>query len=70
MKGDKFGWDFREIFGFWGGEEGGKVGWNLNIHTLKTIFRDNKTVGHKLTVLKEPSPGVRSLCYSDPLLLF
>ena len=31
------------------------------------IFRDNKTVSRKLTVLKEPSPGVRPHSYSDPL---
>ena len=39
---------------------------NYELLSFKTIFRDNKTVGRELTVLKEPSPGVRPLSYSDP----
>ena len=33
------------------------------------IFRDNKTVSRALTVLKEPSPGVRPSCQMNQLAL-
>ena len=33
------------------------------------IFRDNKTVSRALTVLKEPSPGVRPSCQINQLTL-